>query len=42
MKAMTAKEMIDYWRREAAEDVITAESLFVAKRYLPSKNPVYG
>lgn len=32
---MTPKEMVAYWKKDAAEDVLTAESLFATKRYLP-------
>lgn len=33
--AMSIKKMIDYWLRSAEEDLITAESLYKAKRCLP-------
>lgn len=32
---MTKEEIIAYWTRSAAEDVLTAESLFESKRFLP-------
>ena len=32
---MSTKDMINYWVKSAAEDTITAESLFDSKRYLP-------
>lgn len=32
---MTEQKMIEYWKRSAIEDVLTAESLFSAKRFLP-------
>lgn len=31
---MSKEEMIAYWTRSAAEDVITADSLFASKRYV--------
>lgn len=32
---MTTSEMRSYWLKSASEDVLTAESLFRAKRYSP-------
>jgi len=32
---VTNKEIVDYWIKSAAEDLITAESLFKSRRYLP-------
>lgn len=32
---MNTEEMVDYWKRSAEEDLITAESMFKTKRYLP-------
>lgn len=32
---MTEKEAIDYWLKSSEEDLLTAESLYQAKRYLP-------
>lgn len=33
---MLVKQMVIYWGRSADEDMLTAESLFASKRYLPS------
>ena len=32
---MSVKQMVNYWIRSAAEDLLTAENLFDSKRYLP-------
>lgn len=35
LSTMSVQEMIDYWKKSAAEDIITAEGLFRIGRYLP-------
>ena len=32
---MSVEKMVNYWVRSAEEDVLTADSLFSTKRYLP-------